>query len=114
MVFSELARGITERVKRLRNGDVSGLQSLRGSRHSYLGQSGTPSALAGDKRRTPRRTAVLRIVVGEEHSFFCNTVDVRRVESHQAHAVGADIRLPDIIAEDDKNIRLPRRCPSRQ
>jgi hypothetical protein len=51
---------------------------------------------------------ILRVVVGEHHAFFRDAVDTGRLVAHQAMRIGADVRLPDIIAKNDKDVR-PRR-----
>jgi hypothetical protein len=57
---------------------------LRASR-----QSSTPRCLTCNERRAASRAAILRIVVGENHPFLCDPVDVWRLEAHDAHAVCA-------------------------
>ena len=106
MVLAELSRGVAERLQRLRNGDVPRLQSHRSPRHTHLGQSGAEGALTGDERRAAGRAAILRVVVGEQHAFFGDAVNVGRFKAHDPHAVGADVRLADVIAKDHKNVRL--------
>ena len=41
-------------------------------------------------------------VVGEDHALLRNAIDVRRLVTHQAHRVGADDGLADIVAPDDQ------------
>jgi hypothetical protein len=62
--------------------------------------------LTGDKRRTSCGAAVLRVIVGEEHAFLGDAVDVGRLEAHHPEAVGADVGLTDVIAEDDQDVGL--------
>ena len=50
--------------------------------------------------------ALLGVVVGEDHPFLGDPVDVRRAIAHQAHRVGADVRLADVVAEDDQDVGL--------
>jgi hypothetical protein len=49
---------------------------------------------------------LLGIVVGEDHSFLRDAIDVRRAVAHKAHRIGADVRQADIVAEDDEDVRL--------
>src|ERR1700685_707684 len=65
VVLAELTCGVTERLKRLSDGDVAGLQALRSTRRSHLGQPGAPGGLTGNKRRATSRAAILRVIVGE-------------------------------------------------
>jgi hypothetical protein len=62
--------------------------------------------LTGDEGRAPRRAALLGVVIGEHHAFATDAVDIRRAIAHQAERIGADIRLPDIVAEDDQDVRF--------
>jgi len=58
-----------------------------------------------------RGAALLRVVVGENHALFGNTIDVGCAEAHQSHRIRADIRLPDVIAPDDHDVgHSCRRC----
>src|SRR5580704_11021741 len=59
-----------------------------------------------NKRSTSRGAALLGVVIGEECSFFCDAVDVRRSAPHQAAVVGADIPHADIVGHDDQNVRF--------
>ena len=49
-----------------------------------------------------------RVVVGEDHALLGDAVDVRRAVAHQPVRVGADVRLADVVAPDDDDVRL--RC----
>ena len=51
---------------------------------------------------------LLRVVVGEGHAFVEDAVDVGRAVAHHAAGVVADVRLADIVAEDDDDVRPPR------
>src|SRR5438874_4030742 len=62
--------------------------------------------LAGDKRRSSRRAALLAVAVGETHAFLCDAVDVGRAVAHQPVAVTAQIGDADIVAPDDDDIGL--------
>ena len=71
-----------------------------------LRQPGAKRALAGDEGRPAGGAALLGVVVGEDHALLGDPVDVRRAVAHQAHRVGADVRLADVVAEDDQDVRL--------
>ena len=62
--------------------------------------------LTGDEGRSSSRAALLRVVVGEHHAFAGDAVDIRRAVPHQAERIGTDVRLADVVAEDDKDVRL--------
>jgi hypothetical protein len=69
-------------------------------------ETGTQNRLTGDERRTPRRAALFRVIVGEHQAFFGDAVDVRRAVAHQAERVGTDVGLTDVVAEDNEDVRL--------
>ena len=45
-------------------------------------------------------------MVGEDRAFLGDAVDVRRAVAHHAAVVGADVPQPDVVAEDDEDVRL--------
>ncbi len=104
MVFAELPGRVTERLKQLGNRRVFLLQTERRTGEANLGQAGAQAGLAGDKRRSPGRTTLLGIVIREHHAFLGDAVDVGRLVTHHAVRVGADVRLPDVIAPDDDDV----------
>ena len=71
-----------------------------------LGQAGAIDALAGDERRTAGGAGLLAVAVREYHAFVGETVDVGRSVAHQAVVYAAQVRLPDIVAPDDEDVRL--------
>ena len=62
--------------------------------------------LAEDEGGASRRAALLRVSISEDCALARDAIDVRRLVTHQAHGVGADLRDADVIAEDDENVRL--------
>ncbi len=104
MVLAELAGGIAERLERLGDGDVFGLQSDRGAGNADLGETRAQYRLTGDERRTPSRAALLGVIVREHHAFFGDAVDVRRAVTHEAECIGADVGLADVVAEDHEDV----------
>ncbi len=108
MVLAELAGAIAERLERLGDGDVLGLEAQLRAGKTDLGEAGAQAALAGDERRAPGGAALLGIGVGEDHAFLGDAVDVGRLVAHQAHGVATEVRLADVVAPHDQDIRLPR------
>ncbi|MNV12344.1 hypothetical protein D3C71_1029420 [compost metagenome] len=104
VVLAELAGGVALGLEGLGDGDVTLLQANRCARDADFRQAGTQRRLPGDERRTPGGAAVLRVVVGEHHAFFGNSVDVGRLVADHAHGIGADVGLADIVAEDHQNV----------
>ena len=62
----------------------------------------------GDEVRATRRATCLGIVVGEQHAFLGDLVEVRRPARHHAAVIGADIPHADVVAHDDDDVGLLR------
>ena len=52
----------------------------------------------------PGRAACLSVIVGEQHAFLGELVEVRRPPGHHATMVGANVPHPDIIAHDEQDV----------
>jgi hypothetical protein len=110
VVLAELPGGVAKRLQELRDRRVDCLQPDRRGRHADLGQPRAQRRLAGDEARPACRAALLGVVVDEHHALAGDPVDVRRLVAHQPVRVGADVRKPDVVAEDDEDVRsLSRR-----
>ena len=70
------------------------------------GHAGADRQLAGDEVGATRRAARLGVVVGEQHAFGGELVEVRRPAGHHAAVVGADVPDADVVAHDDDDVRL--------
>ena len=106
MVLAELAGGVTQPLERGGN-----RYRLRGYADGCTGlphrcHSGSDRQLASDEVGASRRTARLGVVVGENHAFGSDLIEVRRTPSHHAAMVSADVPHADIVAHDDDDIRL--------
>ena len=101
MVFAELAGGVALRLEQLGNGHVAELQTLRRAGQADLGVARAQTALAGEERGASRRATLLGVVVGEDHAFLGDAINVGGLKAHQAHRVGADVGLADVVAPDD-------------
>ena len=106
VVLAELAGGVAVVLEQFGDGRVFLLQADWRRRHADLREPGAERALAGDERRPAGRAALLGVVVGEDHPLAGDPVDIGRAIAHQAHRVGADVRLADVVAEDDEDVRL--------
>jgi hypothetical protein len=62
--------------------------------------------LTGKKRRASSGATLLAVILKEKNSFFADAIDVRRLVSHQAGTVGADVGDADVITPDDEDIRF--------
>ena len=106
MVLAELPGRVAQRLEQLGDRDVLGLQPDVGAWHADLAQPRAEHALAGDERRPPRRAALLAVGIGEAHPLVADAVDVGRPVAHQAVAVAAQVRDPDVIAPDHQDVRV--------
>ena len=81
VVLAELAGAIAERLERLGDSDVLGLEAQLRAGKTDLGEAGAQAALAGDERRAAGGAALLRVRVGEDHAFLGDAVDIGRPDS---------------------------------
>src|SRR5262249_20870216 len=54
-----------------------------------------------------RRAARLGVIVGEQHAFRRQAVEVRRLPRHDSAMIGADVEPADVVAHDDENVGRP-------
>ena len=95
-----------------------GRHADRGAGLADGGQAGADRQLAGDEVGAAGGAARLGVVVGEEHAFGGELVEVRRLARHHAAVVGADVEPADVVAHDEEDVRflgvLGRRWPGRE
>ena len=106
MVLAELAGGVALRFERGGNRAGFGRKAGLGARLADRGHAGADGQFAGDEVRATRRAARLGVVVGEQHAFLGQLVEVRRPAGHHAAVVGADVPHADVIAHDEDDVRL--------
>jgi hypothetical protein len=106
MVLAELARGVAHRLehrcdrRRLRR-HADGRPRL-----PHRGEARAHRQLPGDEIGAARGAARLGVIVGEERAVRCQLVEIGRPTRHHAAVIGADIEPADIVAHDEKNVRL--------
>src|SRR5262245_9366359 len=66
--------------------------------------------LAEDEGGATGRAALLGVGVGEQRPLLGDAVDVRGAVTHHAEVVGAQVVDPDVVAPDDEDVGLLRRC----
>ncbi len=106
VVLAELARGIAERLEEGGDRWVFRAQAEVGARQADLGKARAEHALPRNERGAPGRAGLFAVVVGEDHTLAGDAIDVRGLVPHQAVGIGADVRLADVVAPDDEDIRL--------
>ena len=79
---------------------------------AFARRDGANWQLPGDEICATRRATRLGIIVGEQHAFLGDLVEVGRPPGHHAAMVRADVPHADIVADDDEDVwflRLLRR-----
>ena len=104
VVLTELPGRISSCLEQLCDGRVLARNAPVGTRHADFRKSCAKHRLAENERRTTRGAALLAVVVGEDHAFLRDAVDVRRAVAHQSHRVGADVRLADVVTPDNEDV----------
>ena len=104
MILTELASGIALRFER--RGDRASLcwyadlgTSLADRRHA-----GADRQFAHDEVRATRRATRLSVIIGEQHPFLGELVEVRRPPGHQSTMVSANVPHADVIAHDEHDV----------
>jgi hypothetical protein len=106
VVLAELSGGVAEGLQHFGDGRVFRMQSNRRAGHADLSQTGTDWVLTGDEAGAAGGAALLAIPIGEGRTFRPDPVDVGGRIAHHAHAVAADVPVPDIVSPDDEDIRF--------
>ena len=75
---------------------------------SPLHQTGSDRILAGDEGRPAGRATLLCVIVGKDHAFSGNAVNIGRLVAHHPAVIVAQVPVPDIIAHDDEDVGLIR------
>src|SRR5262245_34398691 len=108
VILAELAGGIAEGFEQFGNSGIFRTHAHGSAWQSDLTQTRAEYALAHNERRTAGGTALLGVVVGENHALVSDAVDIRGAVSHHALRIGTDVRLADVVTPDDEHVRLPR------
>src|SRR6476660_4745761 len=104
MVLAELPRDVPLSLQQFRDRHIPCLQTFLSARQSNLEQSSTETRLTGDEAGTSGGTALLTIPVREQRAFLCDAVNIRRLVTHHALVVSADVPIADIVAPDDEDV----------
>src|SRR5690606_17198098 len=104
VVLAKLARRVAVSLEYFGNRDIAVLYTQVSPGNTHLGEPGAQARLPGDKRRAAGSATLVTVVVGEPYALVSNTIDVGRVITHDAIAVGTDIGDPDVITPDHQDI----------
>src|SRR3990170_5005531 len=106
VVLAELAGRVTLLLEQVGDCRRPFGDALRRARHADGEQTCAERVLAEDERRASRGAALLGVGVGEQRALLSEAVNVGRLVSHDAEAVGADVMNPYVIAPDDDDVGL--------
>ena len=104
VVLAELARGVAHRLQDGCQRDRLRRQAGRRAGLTHGRHAGADRQLAGDEVRAARRTARFGVVVGEQHPFLGDLVEVRRAARHHAAVIRTDVPHPDVVTHDDEDV----------
>ena len=104
VVLAELAGGVAHAFQRGGDGNCLRGQADGCTGLADRGHAGADRQFAGNEVGATRRAARLGVVVGEQHAFGGDLVEVRRPPGHHAAVVGADIPDADVVAHDDDDV----------
>jgi hypothetical protein len=105
MIFAELARCVAHRFQHCCNGRRLRRYPDGGTSLSDGREAGSNREFAGDEVRASGGTTRFRIIVGEAHALVGHLVQMRRSTGHDALIVDTNVRLADVIAHDDDDVR---------
>ena len=117
MILTELAGGVALGLER--SGQRAGLSGDADVRPGLADgrQPGAQGDLAGDQVRAAGGAACLGVVVSEQHAFFGELIELRRLARHNAAVIGANVEPADVVAHYDEDVGLLAaacgRCVSR-
>ena len=114
MVLAELPCGVAEVLEQAADRGIELAHAHRRAGKADLGKAAANAVLPGQERRAARGARLLAVIVQELDPLATDAVDVRRLVTHQAVRVGADIGDADIVTPDDKDIGLAARWTGRR
>src|SRR5260221_13693832 len=106
MVVTELAGCVALVFESGRNGACFPRDASFGTCLAGRGHAGADGQFAGDEVGPTRCTTRFGVIVGEQHAFLGDFVEVRRLACHQAAVISADVPHADIVAHDDDDVGL--------
>ena len=109
VILAELARRVTLRPEQVGDGGIFLLDALGRTRQSDLGETGAHRRLACDERGPTGSAALLAVPVSEHRALLGDAVDIRRLVTHHAVVVGAEVELADVVTPYDEDVGLLRR-----
>ena len=104
MVLAELAGGVALRFERSRDGASLCGQSDRRAGLADRRHARSNWKFASDEVCPTRRATRLSVVVGEQHAFPGELVEIWCPSRHHAAMVGADVPHTDVITHDEQDV----------
>ena len=88
VVLAELAGGVALGLEQARDGRILDLHAFLGARQADLREAGAEHRLPHDERRAAGGAGLLTVVIGEDHAFVRDAVDVGCLVPHHPLGVG--------------------------
>ena len=104
VVLAELSGGVAEALHDGGHGDVGFLPAFRRTREADLGHASADGNGAVDEGGAAGGAALLAVVIGEENALLADAINVRRLVTHHAAVVVADVLGADVVAPDDQDV----------
>jgi hypothetical protein len=104
MVLAELSCGVAHGLQHRGNSGRSSGQADGRASLANRGHAGAYRKFTRDEVRSASRATCLGIVVGEEHAFGRELVEIGCPASHHAAIVGSDIPDADVIGHNDDDV----------
>src|SRR5438552_14424949 len=114
VILAELPGGVALRFER--GGNRAGFRrdTDLGTGLADRGHARADGQFAHDEVRATRRATRLGVIVGEEHAFLGELIEVRRLAGPHAPMVGADVPHPNVIAHDEDDVWFVAVCRLRR
>ena len=91
MVLAELTGAITLVLHGAGDGRIDRHHAFLGARQADLGQAGAQPALAHDEASPAGSAALFGVVIGEQHPFPGDAIDVGRVVAHHPVRIATEV-----------------------
>ena len=105
VVLAELPGRVAQGLQHFGERRCRRLDPERAARGADGREAAPDRVLTGDESRTTRGARRLRVVIREHHSFAPDAIEIRRGVTHYARLEKADVRIADVVAEDDEDVR---------
>src|SRR5262249_46056961 len=106
VIFAELAGGITLGFERGREGTSLRRDADLGAGLADGREAGAQRNFTGDEGRPAGGATCFSVVIGKDHSFRGELVEIGRLPRHHSAVVGANVEPTNIVSHDADDIWL--------